>query len=217
LQDNLEYMTLCSSLCDPETHDGFQLRKRFAFFNLSARYEYVLIDTPPGFGSVHELAINASDDIVLPTDLTPISLSVVERFCNDFESRPGISAVCCTVLRYFVRPSNDVYLGHAVIHEKIVSHIVPHFVAADERIRAVTSGCGDFLKQPLPRRIVSQLVLFAADVLHADRTRLEKAVDALCGPDDKETPKELKALVSDDLINIPPPTILATDVSIAAS
>lgn len=213
-KDNLDYITMCSSLCDPETRDAFQLRKRFAFFNLRARYEYVLIDTPPGFGPVHELAMHASDDIIVPTDLSPISLSAVERFCTELDRRPCLSAARCHILRHFlVSTSNE----DIVLQKKIKGRLSAHSLSAHDRVRAVTSGNPDFIKLPLPRSIVSQLALIAADLLTADRTRLQNAAAGLCGLDETESQKDRKAMVFDELINIPPPVILATDVSIAAS
>ena len=176
----LDYITLCGSLCDPNTRDSFQLRRRFAFFNFCAMYDYVLIDTPPGYGSVHELAVHASDDIILPTDMSPISLSAVERFCSDFENRPGLSAVHCSILRNSVRPSGDPMQILPYFREKVKVRIAADSLAMDERVRLVTSSCRDFLNQPLPRRIVSQLTHIAVDLLHAERSRLQNAVADLC-------------------------------------
>jgi MinD-like ATPase involved in chromosome partitioning or flagellar assembly len=213
-QDNLDYITLCGSLCDPETRDAFQLRKRFAFFNLRAHYEYVLIDTPPGFGPVHELAMHASDDIIVPTDLSPISLSAVERFCTELDKQPCPHAARCHILRHFLVATSDV---DVVFHKSIKGRISAHSLSAHDRVRAVTSGNPDFIKLPLPRSIVSQLVLIAADLLNADRTRLQNALAGLCGPDEIESQKDRQTMVFNDLINVPPTVTLSTDVSIAAS
>jgi hypothetical protein len=214
----LDCITLCGSLCDPDSLDALQLSKRFVFFNFRARYDYLLIDTPPGFGSVHELAIHASDEILLPTDLSPISLSAIERFCVDFNKRPGLSAVRCSILRNCVKPSSDATQGLNCFKEKIKARVAPHSLAADERIRAVTSGCGDFLTQTLPPRIISQLVRIAVDVLHADRTRLDSVNADMCGPECMENEKDApSALVFDGLLKSPPTMTFAADVSTMAS
>jgi len=213
----LDYITLCGSLCDHNARDAFQLRKRFEFFNFSARYDYILIDTPPGFGSVHELAIHASDHIILPTDLSPISLSAVERFCVDFDKRPGLSKVHCSILRNCVKPSGDA--AHALNNckEKMKTRVSPHSLAADDRIRAVSSGCGDFLAQTLPQRVLSQLVNISANLLHADRKRLILGAADLCEPVTGGNVRDSSALVFDGLLNAPSTVTLSTDVSVAAS
>lgn len=213
----LEYITLCDSLCDTSSRDVFQLRKRFEFFNFSSRYDYVLIDTPPGFGTVHELALHASDHIIVPTDLSPISLSVVKRFCAELDTRPCLSAVRCHILRHFLVPSTSAAHETSDLHRAVNGRISSHSLSAHDRIRTVTSGCPDFLELPLPRRIVSQLVLIAADLLNADRARLENAASGLCGLDYAESQKERASTAIDGLLNTPPTVILASDYSVSAS
>jgi cellulose biosynthesis protein BcsQ len=216
----LDCITLCGSLCDLNTRDAFHLRKRIAFFNFRSQYDYILIDTPPGFGSVHELAVHASDDVLLPTDLSPISLSVIERFCVDLDKRPGLSAPRCSILRNCVKPSSDAtpqVLNR--LREKTKARVALHSISADERIREITSANGDFLTQPLPSRIVSQLAHIAVDVLRADRIRLEGLDTELHEADGRECHKDRSApaLVFDGLLNSPPTMTLTADVSITAS
>jgi cellulose biosynthesis protein BcsQ len=217
----LDCISLCGTLCDQNTRDELHLRKRIAFFNFRAQYDYVLIDTPPGFGSVHNLAIHASDDIILPTDLSPISISAIERFCVDLDKRPGLSALRCSIVRNCVKLSSDAMPQVLnCLREKTKARVALHSLTADEGIRSITSGRGDFLTQTLPPRIVSQLVHIAVDVLRADRIRLKKADSDLREPECAEHQEGLSAasaLVFDGLLDTPPTMTLATDVSIPAS
>ncbi len=213
----LEYITLCDSLCDTSSRDVFQLRKRFEFFNFSSRYDYVLIDTPPGFGTVHELALHASDHSIVPTDLSPISLSVVKRFCAELDTRSSLSAVRCHILPHFLVPSTSTAHETAGLLKAVKGRISPHSLSAHDRIRAVTSGRADFLELPLPRRIVSQLVLIAAGLLNADRARLVNAAAGMCGPEYAESQKERAGAAIDGLLDAPPAVILPSDYSVAAS
>jgi hypothetical protein len=213
-QENLDYITLCGSLCDPNTRDAFQLRKRLAFFNIGALYDFVLIDTPPGFGPVHELAMRASDDIIVPTDCSPISLSTVERFCTELDRQPCQHAARCHILRHFLVAASNV---DVVFPKSIKGRLSAHSLSAHDRVRAVTSGRPDFLKSPLPGSVVSQLICIAADLLYADRSRLETAVTGLCGPNEMESQKNHTAMAFDEMINIPPAVALAADISFAAS
>jgi cellulose biosynthesis protein BcsQ len=213
----LDCITLCGSLCDPHTRDAFQLRKRISFFNFSAQYDYILIDTPPGFGGVHDLAIHASNDIILPTDLSPISLSAIERFCVDFDKRPELSTVHCSILRNCVKPSHDATHVLNRLRQRTKARVAPHSLAADERVRAATSGCCDFLAQRLPRRIISQLVHIAVDLLHADRVRLESTAADLSEVDWTEGHKDREAVVFEGLLNAPPSVTVLSGVPVTAS
>ena len=166
---------------------------------------------------MHELAIHASDDIILPTDLSPISLSVVQRFCADFDRRPGLSATRCHVLRHFLVPSKISPHAKAEVHNEIKSKLSAHSLGADESVRSATTECADFLKLPLPRHIVSQLVHIATDILHADHTVVESGAVHLCEKDYAKSMEENTALVFDGLLKVPPTMTFSTDVSIAAS
>jgi cellulose biosynthesis protein BcsQ len=215
--DNLDCMTLCGSLCDPDSHDAFQLRKRFSFFKLGTQYDYILIDTPPGFGAVHELALNASDDIIVPTDLSPMSLSMVERFCAKLDGLPRLAAVRCHILRHFLVPSENTGYEYVTLQKIIKEKLYAHSLSAHARVRTATSGRPDFLKLALPRRIVSQLVAIAADLLHADRIRLENAAAGLCGPEYNESQEERPASAVHRLLDIQSAITLETDYSVTAS
>ena len=214
---SLDCLTLCGSLCDPTTHDKFQLRKRFSFFKLTAQYDYVLIDTPPGFGAVHELALHASDDIIVPTDFSPISLSIVERFCAELDRRPRLSAVRCHILRHFLVASDTVSCECLTLQKTIKEKLYAHSLSAHDRIRTATSGCPDFLSLSLPRLIVSQLVSIASDLLHADRVLLENATTGLCGSEYSESQEERSASSFDRLLGIQSAITLETDYSVKAS
>jgi cellulose biosynthesis protein BcsQ len=213
----LDCITLCGSLCDPTTRDAFQLRKRIVFFNFSAQYDYLFIDTPPGFGSVHDLAVHASDHIILPTDLSPISLSAIERFCVDFDKRPGLSTVHFSILRNCVKPSSDATVVLNCFKQEMKARVAPHSLAADEHVRTATSGCCDFLAQRLPRRIISQLMHIAVDLLRADRVRLDCAAEELCEQECMENHKDRTAIALDGGLATPPAATLSADVSVMAS
>jgi len=100
---------------------------------------------------------------------------------------------------------------------EIEARVARHSLAADDRIRAVTSGCIDFLAQTLPQLVLSQLVNISAKLLHADRKRLILGAADLCEPVTGGSVRDSSALVFDGLPNAPPAVPLSTDVSFAAS
>jgi len=213
----LDYITQCSSLCDPNSRDPFQLCKRFGFFQLQSRYDYILIDTPPGFSNLLELALCASDDIIVSTDMSTISLSVVERFCADIERRSGLFTARCHILRYFINETTDEPKEWTPLQKLKKGRLSAHVLSADDHVRFLTSGCAEFLEQLLPAHIVLQCVNIAADLLFADRKRLEKASVDLCDADDSAAQKDQTAIMFDSLPDSSLAEIRENSYSIAAN
>jgi len=176
--NTLDYVTLCDSLCDWNTNDAFQLRKRFAFFNFLAWYDYIVIDTPPGFGKIHELAMNASDHIVLPIDLSWISISSIGKFFMDFQKGGQSPAKSYSILHNFVSLSVNNSHTKQLFPKTRENHVLSHFLYSDEHVRAITSGRSNFLSQHVPKSIISQIIAMAVDILHADTGRLQSIVDS---------------------------------------
>ncbi len=209
--ENLNYITLCESFCDWNTNDTYQLSKRFAFFNFKADYDYVIIDTPPGFGKIHELAISVSDHIVLPIDLSSISVASVERFCLDLHKREHYQVKSYSILRNFVSRAVNAAQFNPLFHASLKNRVLSHSLSADERIRSITSGYCDFLSQYLPQHIVSQLFSMVLDLFQADPVNLAQACNKLCFKESLDTRFNESALIFENAETV------STDFSVSFS
>jgi chromosome partitioning protein len=75
----LDLLPSCNELSNSDVRDTETLRKLFAFCQLSKRYDFVLIDNPPGMDKLQEAAICASDELLVPTELTHFAYNGIQN------------------------------------------------------------------------------------------------------------------------------------------
>jgi chromosome partitioning protein len=76
---NLDILPSCNELSNSDIRDTQIIKKSLLFCQLNQRYDYVLIDNPPGMDKLQEAALHASDEVFVPTELTHFAFSGIQN------------------------------------------------------------------------------------------------------------------------------------------
>ncbi len=76
---NLSVVPSSNDLGSADIKDPFVLRKCFVYSQLDRFYDYVIIDNSPGMDVLQESAINASEDLFVPTELSQFALDGISE------------------------------------------------------------------------------------------------------------------------------------------
>ncbi|HUI91195.1 MAG TPA: ParA family protein [Chitinivibrionales bacterium] len=72
---NLSVVPSCSELCASDIKDPFLLKKCFVYSALDHLFDFILIDNSPGMDLLQESSIHASNEIFVPTELSPFAIN----------------------------------------------------------------------------------------------------------------------------------------------
>jgi chromosome partitioning protein len=76
---NLDILPSCNELSNSDIRDTQILKKSLLFRQMEKRYDYVLIDNPPGMDRLQEAALYASDEVFVPTELTHFAFNGIQN------------------------------------------------------------------------------------------------------------------------------------------
>ncbi len=84
---NLHVLTSNAELCNADVKDPQILRKAMSYCSLSRFYDYVIIDNHPGLDVLQETAVDAADELFIPTELSHFALSGINELNGLIASR----------------------------------------------------------------------------------------------------------------------------------
>jgi chromosome partitioning protein len=116
--EGLHIVTSCSSLCNADVRDTLSLRKSMGDCRLEQYYDYILIDNAPGMDRLQAAAIQASDELFVPTELRQFAVDGLVELAAVLERQFQGAARIAKVIPNFFRDTKR-QRGYVAALEKL--------------------------------------------------------------------------------------------------
>ena len=171
---NLHIILSDVDLAHADVRDPLIIKKCINYSKLDRFYNYILIDNPPGMDNLQVASINASEGIIVPTELSHFALQGIHDMqtllAKKFPGACGITKIVPNFFRNKIRQRD--YLGklNKIYAGRVTTTVIPYDPVFDMLVTERKILFMDFLHS----RVTSFYVKLMHELFELDEDRLWK-------------------------------------------